>query len=72
MTNLISTASIAFPRYGLPHLKLPKLGVGAAIATLARAIGQALEMAYVTPYQTTRRPPSAAIDADLQGRDPNW
>jgi hypothetical protein len=39
--------------------------VGATFA----AVGQAFAMAYATPYGP-RSP--AAIDPDLEGRDPNW
>jgi hypothetical protein len=33
---------------------------------------QAFEMAYVAPYRATQSKPPMAIDADLEGRNPNW
>lgn len=72
MTDFITTAPITIRRPDLQCMKLTKLGIGATFADLTKAMGQALEMAYVTPYETGRRQSLVTFDADLNGRDPNW
>lgn len=64
MTDMSTTAPITFRQMGQLRLKLPKLGVGAAIATISENIRHAVTLAYLAPYQTLRKPPPA-IDADL-------
>jgi len=72
MTDISTTAPITFHRQGMQRIKLPKLGIGAALEAFTKAMGQALEMTYVMPYETGRRRPMVASNADLNGRDPNW
>lgn len=72
MTDIITIAPIAIRRQGMQRIKLPKLGIGAALEAFTKAMGQALEMTYVMPYETGRRQPLVVLDADLNGRDPNW
>ena len=72
MTDIIITTPVAIRRPGLLRLKLPRLGSGTAVTVISNAIMQAFEMAYVAPYRATQSKPPMAIDADLDGRDPNW
>lgn len=72
MTDITFTAPITIRRQGMQRIKLPKLGLGAALEAFTKAMRQALEMTYVMPYETGRRQPLVALDADLNGRDPNW
>ncbi len=69
MTDTITTAPIAIRR--IDALSLTPLGrrAGAAMNATLTAVGRAFAMAYAAPYGP--RPP-AAVDTDLQGRDPNW
>ena len=70
MTDITVTAPIATRR---PlRLEFPKLGIGAALDAFSKAIGQTLDLAYVAPYRSITQPPAAAINADLEGRDPHW
>ena len=64
-----TTAQIAFRRIGSLNLTPLKRRVGASMNATFSAVGQAFAMAYAAPY---RPKPPAAVDADLQGRDPNW
>ena len=72
MADITTPTLTAVRRMRLPRLTLPKLRIGKAVASMYRAVGQALEMAYVAPYQTAVHRPPAADDGDLGGRDPNW
>ena len=72
MTDIISSTPIAIRSLGSLRLQLPKLGVGRAVEAVSRAIMQAFEMVYVAPYTVMQGKLLAAVDANLEGRDPNW
>ena len=72
MTDIIITTPIAIRRPSLLRLELPRLGIGTAVTAISTAIMQAFERTYVAPYRATQSKPPMAIDADLEGRDPNW
>lgn len=69
MTDIVTTAPIAFRRTGWPSLTLHGRRVGVALLATFAAVGQAFAMAYAAPFSPR---PSPAVDTDLQGRDPNW
>ncbi len=69
MTDIITTAPIAFRRINALSLTPLRRRVVAAVSATFAAVGQAFAMAYAAPYRP--RPP-AAVDIDLRGRDPNW
>jgi hypothetical protein len=66
--STIAPATIRAPR--LPKLGLPRLGLGAAFGALTKAYGQALDLAYVSPYRAGRATQPAPVGED--GRDPSW
>ena len=68
MTDII----ISIRRPSLLRLQLPKLQIGRAISEISSAIMQAFEMAYVSPFSTMQPKHPIVLDADLEGRDPNW
>ena len=70
MTDITATAPITLRRPRQLRFKVPKLGIGAAFAAMFEYISHTFALAYVVPYQWD--PPPAAIDADLDGRDPSW
>ncbi len=79
MTELITTAPIANRFPSLPRTSFPKLGVGAALAATARAVGQAFTavgqaftLAYIDPFTGPRLHDPAGSDEYLGGRDPRW
>jgi len=72
MTVLTQSAPLAIRHFRLPRLRLPRLGLGAAIAAAPASILQAYSMAYVEPFKIRRPQPPISNDADLEGRDPNW
>jgi hypothetical protein len=72
MADITTPALTTLRREGVPSLTLPRLRIGNMFLSMGRAIGQAMEMAYVSPYRTTARRPPATDDANLEGRDPNW
>jgi hypothetical protein len=53
-------------------LSLSELRIGASLAAMSTALGEAFWMAYVAPFETVARRPPPAGEAELQGRDPNW
>ena len=71
MTDII-TNPIATRSWGLPHIRLSKLGIGCTFSAISEATMQAFEMAYVAPFKTMQRKPSIIFDENLEGRDPNW
>jgi hypothetical protein len=72
MTHITPSVPLIIHFPGLPRFKLPHLGIGDAINSLSITISKAVRLAYVEPF-TARRPQAARfIDADLEGRDPNW
>ena len=71
MTDTIATP-IAVRRPSPPRLRLPKLGLCLAISEISSAIVQAFEMAYVAPFSAIEPKHRIVLDADLEGRDPNW
>ena len=68
MTDII----ISIRRPSLLRLQLPKLHIGRAISEISSAIVQAFEMAYVSPFSAMQPKHPIVLDADLEGRDPNW
>ena len=68
MTDII----ISIRRPSLLRLQLPKLHIGRAISEISSAIVQAFEMAYVSPFSAMQPKHPLVLDADLEGRDPNW
>ena len=72
MSDIITTTPTAIRRPSMLRLELPRLGIGTAVTAISKAIMQAFEMTYVAPYRATQSKPPMAIDADLEGRDPNW
>ena len=72
MTDIIITTQIAIRRPSLLRLQLPKLHIGRAISEISSAIVQAFEMAYVAPFSAMQPKHPIVLDADLEGRDPNW
>ena len=71
MTDIITTTP-AIRRPSLLRLQLPTLAIGRAISEISSAIVQAFEMAYVAPFSAMQTKHPIALDADLEGRDPNW
>jgi hypothetical protein len=72
MTEIIITAPIAIRHPSMLRLQLPKLHIGRAISEISSAIVHAFEMAYVAPFSAMQPKHPIALDADLEGRDPNW
>ena len=72
MTDIIISTPIAIRRPSLLRLQLPKLHIGRAISEISSAIVQAFEMAYVSPFNAMQPKHPIVLDADLEGRDPNW
>ena len=72
MTDIIITTPITIRRPSPLRLQLPKLAKGRAISEISSAIMQAFEMAYVAPFSAMQPKHPIALDADLEGRDPNW
>jgi hypothetical protein len=73
MADLITRSPIIVGHSDRPRLDLPKLGIGAALSVLSKAVAQAFCMAYVEPYRTTRRQFLNAPDHPGEdGRDPKW
>jgi hypothetical protein len=72
MTHITTNAPLAtrYPR--LPNFTLPKLRIGEAINGLSIAMGKAFCLAHVDPFTAQRPQTEKFIDADLEGRDPNW
>jgi hypothetical protein len=70
MADITHHDPIPLRRMKLPSL--PELRIGATLCAMATALGRALEMAYVAPFDSVARRSPPAGDADLQGRDPNW
>ena len=72
MTDIATTTPISLHRPSLPRLQLPKLDIGRAISEISGAIVQAFEMAYVAPFSSMQPKHPIPLDADLEGRDPDW
>ena len=72
MTDITHSAPITIRRIHLPRVRFPKLGLGRAISEISSAIVQAFEMAYVAPFSAMQPKHPIVLDADLEGRDPNW
>ena len=71
MPDTSTTAQITIRRLKLPRPSFPWLAIGATLAAICGAMGNAFKMAYVDPYTSHGRQP-AVPDDDLEGRDPNW
>lgn len=63
---------LSLPAQRLPGGATPKLAIGATIAAMFSAMGEAMKLACVSPYAGTARKPRKLPDEDLQGRDPDW
>jgi hypothetical protein len=72
MADISTAAPITIRRLKLPRLGFPRLGICATLNDIFGLIGDALKLAYVTPYTSLRRQPPIVPDDDLEGRDPNW
>jgi hypothetical protein len=72
MTSISTNAPITVRRSKLPRPSFTRLGFGALLAAIPRALGDVFKMAYVEPYTSLRRPPQVVPDDDLEGRDPTW
>jgi hypothetical protein len=73
MTDIATTGPITtIRRLNLPRLSFPRLEIGASLAAISGLVGGALNMAYVNPYTSLRRPPQVVPHDDLEGRDPTW
>lgn len=72
MTDFPATAPITIRRLSLPRPSFPRLGIGVLLIEAIALVGDAFSMACVAPYARLHRPPQAAPDDDLNGRDPSW
>jgi hypothetical protein len=72
MTDIITTATVHFRRPAFSSLKLPKLGIGRALARILEEFGQTLNMTYVQPYGLDRRKLPVILADSEKGRDPSW
>ena len=72
MTDTTRTVPITFPAVRVLRLHNPLLAIGRGIAASLQAYGRALELAYVAPWAGPAKRKGPALDADLQGPDPNW
>ena len=72
MTDMSTTAAIASRRSNLQGRSIPTLKIGASLAAISAALGDAFKMAYVEPYTSHGRRPEVLPDDDLDGRDPTW
>jgi hypothetical protein len=72
MTHITTNVPLATRYSRLPHFRLPKLRIGAAINGLSIAISEAVCLAYLDPFACRRPQTEKFIDAELEGRDPNW
>ncbi len=72
MTDFTTAAPLSIRQLDMQHFTMPKLGVGAALAGLSKAVGGAFEMALVAPYSAFRGQPHVVSDAAEEGRDPSW
>jgi hypothetical protein len=68
----ITTTPISFGQPSLLRLRLPKLAIGRVVSEIPSAIVQAFEMTYVVPVIAMQPKHPIVLDADLEGRDPNW
>ena len=72
MQDVITTSPVTIRRSYLPRVMLPHLGIGATAVGLIKAMGTAINMAYVAPCGNIRYKKAAPDVADLDGRDPDW
>lgn len=72
MTDITTTAPIAIRRPSFPSVRLPKLGLGQALARIAEAFGHALDLAYAQPYRPGRNQSTVVIEGSEEGRDASW
>jgi len=72
MTDIPTSAPVAFRRSKSRRPSFPRLGIGASLAALCASLGNAFELAYVDPY-TDRKLRSQVAPEDGDGRrDPDW
>ncbi len=69
MTDIITTAPIAFRSVNWLSVTPLRRRVCAAMSATFAAVGHAFAMAYAAPYGPR---PSAASKIDPDGRDPSW
>jgi hypothetical protein len=72
MSDLVNSTPLTIRYLRLPHIRFPKLGIGATIVAVSTSITEAYAMVYVEPFKIRRRQPLIFSDVDLDGRDPNW
>lgn len=72
MTDIARTTSLSVRRFYLPRIKFPMLAIAAAVEGYSACIFRTMRMVYVDPFIGQRRLPEKSINADLEGRDPNW
>ena len=72
MTDMSTTAAIASRRSNLHGRSILTLRIGASLAAVSAALGDAFKMAYVEPCTRHGGRPQALPDDDLGGRDPTW
>lgn len=72
MADISTQAPITLRRSNVRQPVVPALKLGSSLAAMVRLVAGAFTMAYVDPYAGHGRPPQAAPDDDLQGRDPDW
>jgi hypothetical protein len=64
MADLTTTSQITIRHLGRQRPDHAGLGIGATLSALSKTMVQAISMAYVEPYRTTRRRLSDAADTD--------
>ena len=81
--TFFTTDDVAAHRVRIPNLRAPTLifgrntggllkACGRGLSDATRAYAQALELAYVKPGSVPVEKPRLILDADGEGRDPNW
>ena len=59
MNDISTTAPITMRRLILSRPSFPRLEIGPSLAAMCSLVGDALTLAYVTPYTSLRRQPQA-------------
>jgi len=72
MTDIPAAAPKNVRRSDFSRPNIPVQRIGALLAAMSALVSDALKMVYVDPYAGHRRPPPAAPDENLDGRNPDW
>ncbi|PZR00738.1 MAG: hypothetical protein DI533_09455 [Cereibacter sphaeroides] len=72
MTDIANATPLFARRLRLRLPGFPTLGIGASLPAMSRLFGDALCMAYVDPYSSSRRREADIPEEDMEGRDPGW